>query len=607
MLSSAITYSSDLGWSIWEINSATGVQARRSSEVLQGYLVMGANGQHVACADDNGLYITDGTRQLLVSDGDSWSMAWSPDCHSLAYCTTEGIYLLGLTETGRLGENIHVMAASASDMAWSPDGRLVAFSVWDRGVFISGPDGNYEQIVSGYAGDLAWSPDGAQIAFSVPSGGIVCADIITGVRRQLTTHVEDGRPVWSPDGEAVAYGRWYPGELRVVKTDGTEDRVISEHRVSDTAWSPDSTRLAYTSHGRYHDGTTLTVVGVDSQRVHLLVGGGSQPVWADNGRIFWLRWRGETIRSIDREGRRTNLRTHRLVGSVRSPDGQHIAYIDHDTPPDTRLMVADCDGREPSVLSVGETSAPMWLPDIRRVAWMSPDGVHTSTLDGKQQERFPVATGWGGCCLIDPLISPDGTRVAYATRDGATITDLNGRSRLLVDAIPYAGVVWSPDGEATAYITRSEALLTDTDGLSTVLSGPDAKGGVTWSPDGTRIAYISDDGIVVVDTSGQDQRIITTEPASGNCLVWSPDSTRLACYSTIREDTPLSLVHLFPIETVTVWPGFVSNVIWSPDSTQVACVCYEQAVIIGVTSGRMRRIIRDETSYDIVWQSHGHE
>ncbi len=464
LLSSAITYSSDLGWSIWEINSATGVQARRSSEVLQGYLVMGANGQHVACADDNGLYVTDGTRQLRVSDGNSWSMAWSPDCRSLAYCTTDGIYLLGLTGTGMLAENIHVMAASASDMAWSPDGRHVAFSVWDRGVFISAPDGNYEQIVSGNAGDLAWSPDCAEIAFSVPSGGIVCVDVITGDRRQLTTHVEDERPVWSPDGESVAYGRMYPEELRVVKTDGTEDRVISEHRVTDIVWSPDSTRLAYTSHGRYHDGTTLTVIGVDTRREHLLVGGGSQPVWADNGRIFWLRWRGTTIRSIDREGHRTNLLTHRLVGSVRSPDGQHIAYIDHDTPPDTRLMVANCDGRELAVLSVGETSAPMWLPDIRRVAWMSPDGVHTSTLDRKRQERFPVDTGWGGCCLIDPHISPDGTHVAYATRDGATITDLNGRSRLLADAHPHAGVVWSPDGDATAYITRSGALAkTQTD------------------------------------------------------------------------------------------------------------------------------------------------
>ena len=599
---SAVTYTHDLGWCLWEINTATGAQERRSDVVLRGYLVVDPGGKQIACADDSGLRIVDGSGQRRVGGDEAWSFAWSPDGASLAYCTSEGIHVLGGGKREGSGDKKHVMSGNAGSPAWSPDGTRVAFSIWDQGVFVTSPNGDCQQLVSGHAVDLDWSPDCAQIVFGIPGEGIACVDVDTGEQRRLTSHPEDGHPVWSPDGAAVAYSRWYPGELRTVRADGTNDILLRAHRVSDVAWSPDSTRVACTSFGRYHSGTALTVVDVSSGRQRLLIGGGSQPVWVDNERIVWLRWMGETIRAVDIEGNRTDLYTHRRANAVRSPSGQHIAYIDQDMPPDARLMVSDRDGRNPWVLTVGETSEPVWLAD-NRVAWISPDGAHTSTLNGKKQQRFSVDIGWGGCCLIDTEFSPDGTRMAYATRDGAAIVETDGRVEILPGSSPYSTAVWSPDGTRMAYGSTEGLVVVDTSGRDKRVfpwepSSPYST--AVWSPDGARMAYGSTEGLVVVDTSGRDKRVFPWEPSTG-CLVWAPDSAQLVCYTRYDDEKPLLFLCIPSGETRTVRLGTVSEVVWSPDSTHVACPSDEDLVVITVRSGQLHRIVRDEASSDIKW------
>ena len=597
----AITYARDLGWCLWGADIVNGVQERRSNVAMRGHLVVGPGGNSVACADDDGLRITDGTHHRRVTSEDSWGMTWSPDGAFLAFCTDAGTHVLR-SRTSRAGaDSKRITPAAATSVVWSPDGTRVAFSIWGKGVFVTSLSGDPQQLVSGYAGDLGWSPDCTEIAFSIPGRGIACVDVATGAERALTSHPEDEGPVWSPDGKVVAYRRLYPGELRTVRADSTEDTLLRGDKATGVAWSPDSSHIAYTSEGRYYEGTSVAVVDARSGQPQMLIGGGSQPVWVDDERIAWLRWMGGAIRAVDLEGNRTDLHVYRGANAVRSPDGQHIAYIDQETPPDARLMLSDRHGHDPRELAVGETSAPMWLADSTRVAWVSPDGTHTSTVDGTQRQRFAEgANWWGGCCLVEPEFSPDGTRMAYATRDGLVVTASDDRATVLPGSSPHGHVAWSPDGTRMAYTTRDGLVVTASDDRATVLPGSSPHGHVAWSPDGTHLAYPSPEGLVIVDTRGPAKRIVS-EGGPAGCPVWSPDSNRLACYKRHCDESPLFFVDIRSGETRTVWPGSVSAIAWAPDSARVTFIAGGDVVVIAGESGHLHRIVRDAGALDIRW------
>ena len=100
---------------------------------------------------------------------------------------------------------------------FSPQGDRVAFfTEVRRGATLNVYDLNSGQSralgrASGFGGDgagLAWSPDGRQIAFAAPTadeemGGeaVFVADVETGARRELAA---GSSPTWSPDGQSVA-------------------------------------------------------------------------------------------------------------------------------------------------------------------------------------------------------------------------------------------------------------------------------------------------------------------------------------------------------------------------------------------------------------------
>lgn len=103
----------------------------------------------------------------------------------------------------------------AEDLAWSPDGRHIAFM--DRPVvdadgaldptgyiYVIGADGSGERrVVHGSGPD--WSPDGAHIAFADDERRISVIDSGGGTPRVVAA---DGRdPVWSPDGKQLAFLR----------------------------------------------------------------------------------------------------------------------------------------------------------------------------------------------------------------------------------------------------------------------------------------------------------------------------------------------------------------------------------------------------------------
>jgi hypothetical protein len=147
------------------------------------------------------------------------------------------------------------------------------------------------------------------------------------------------------------------------------------------------------------------------------------------------------------------------------------------------------------------------------------------------------------CDWFDLALSPDGTRLAYATQRGRIyIVSRDGSGRhALATGTGAAGLdtspSWSADGARIAFATQptpddpSSVYIVGADGGRRVLlaSGASAP---AWSPDGATIAFASQcGGIKLVTPTGRD---IT--PGRGSCRtigvsgapIWSPDSTQIA-------------------------------------------------------------------------------
>lgn len=198
--------------------------------------------------------------------GDAFSPRWSPSGDRLAYGSTEGgasqlwVHWIDGGEAVRLTG----LPTSPSSIAWSPDGRSIAYAmmVKDEGPKLGSAPGNkpegakwaepleirdlltYRADGQGYiepgfekifvvpatggaprqltfgryhdGGPLSWSPDGTTIYFGANrrpdweddpvEGEVYALDVATGGVSQLTDRDgPDGNPVVSPDGRLIAY------------------------------------------------------------------------------------------------------------------------------------------------------------------------------------------------------------------------------------------------------------------------------------------------------------------------------------------------------------------------------------------------------------------
>lgn len=192
-------------------------------------------------------------------------------------------------------------------IAWSPDGRRLAFSVTTVGAVsafnglhvydtATGRDRQFS-FPDGFS--LAWSPDGSRIAyvesshFSFPWGSIFVVDADGSHRRLVDTGTSraDMSPSWSPEGRRLVFattanpnvGRLTDASVSIVDVDGSHRRLLVEH-ASAPAWSPDGNRIAY--HAGCRGIRLITPAGADATPESPTFGcRGSTPV--RRGRPVW--------------------------------------------------------------------------------------------------------------------------------------------------------------------------------------------------------------------------------------------------------------------------------------------------------------------------------
>jgi len=218
-----------------------------------------------------------GLFRLTNDPGIDRDPTWAPDATRIAFSSdrtgtfeiysvnVDGTGLAQLTDDGKFG-----LDKEAPD--WSPDGKRIAFVAFFDLYLIyafevepaysrpfSAVDDSRRSLVSDLSTDStnpAWSPDGRLMAFTMEDISFVpqvfLLDPRTGLTRQLTFgSLPLYVPVWSPDAKQISVGSGPLGNLDiyVMAADGTGLTRLTDHPANDGAstWSPDGRYIAFGS------------------------------------------------------------------------------------------------------------------------------------------------------------------------------------------------------------------------------------------------------------------------------------------------------------------------------------------------------------------------
>lgn len=225
-------------------------------------------------------------------------IAWSPDSTLLAVANSQHVWLYTASDFSAEPRDVqHSYWVGVNAMTWSPDGALWAFGDSQDEIHLLVAESGAERATlrghNDFVEDVAFSPDGALLASAGSSQDrtVRVWDVVTGQQvRLLEGHTGGVAGVaWSPDGKRLVSGGGH--ELRVWDmTDGQTVLVMTDFQYGPdcVAWSPDGSRLASGSYDGVHvwnavtgqklfslpsDGDAVGVVAFSSDGALLAYGG----------------------------------------------------------------------------------------------------------------------------------------------------------------------------------------------------------------------------------------------------------------------------------------------------------------------------------------------
>ncbi len=437
-----------------------------------------------------------------------------------------------------------------SRVTFSPDGKRMAYlrsEVEPSGLvtarlFAANVDGSGEEFLNWEAGDSvyqrgapAWSPDGKVIAFSLiakESGqrgmkviGVALADrTVSTLISPSWTNIRD--VAWLPDGRTlIINGRdesagseprlqvWRVplagGEARRITNDLNNYFSISlsadgstlialQWQTTSGLWigpaeNPSATAAVTAGTLDRKDGQNGLSVAPDGRLIYVSDQSGKKDLWSVNADGTGLKQLTDA--------------THKDLSPVASPDGRYIVFQSCRTTSDRAYNIwrVDADGSNPMQLTRGTyDSEPTFSPDSESVVYVTNDQ-HVPKL-----RRVPIGGGQPVALTEEfsqhPTFSPDGKVLAYyrmnqKQRDQRHLVFIPAKGGAPIKTLPapknFGSVMqWAPKGDSLWYRdnTLTSIWVLPLDGTSPsplIKLSNQTLSTFSFSQDGHRLAYSS--------------------------------------------------------------------------------------------------------------------
>jgi Tol biopolymer transport system component len=534
------------------------------------------------------------TTQVTTWPGLDIYPALSPDGNTVAYTSDHGggfeIYVEPLTPGAR---EFQLTSDGGFEPAWSPDGKLIAYASKTRGgIWVVPASGGTAKQLTEFGVHPRWSPDGSLIVFQTsggPSLEATATDVppppatlwlvpAQGGEPRALTQVGNppgghGTPEWSPDGKRIVFAvsdASAETDIWNISVEGADLQQVTNRKmwIYDPVYAPDGEHIYYggvSATGSFvlfrqrvspkngaAVGEPVEVANTGLARIkNLTLSADGQKLAysapAMRGNISSVNLAPVTNEAVGAPQPLTQDSSYRKGGSVFSPDGQKIAFVEFRGGTNQDIWVMDADGKNETQLTTDPAVdwSPSWFPDNDQLAFLS-------NRQGKWQVWQVSLKSGREKLLLDPgqdvgwaRLSPDGKLISFNSfKSGTTnlwVMPVEGGQPVQLTFEKLAGFsCWSPDGKWLAFETardngRQVAIVPSAGGqLTQLTSAPGQNWPGSFSPDGDRIVFAGQrDGIWnlywVSRTTRQEKQL--THYTKLNSFVrspaWSPSGRRI--------------------------------------------------------------------------------